>query len=63
MLAIEREAEGERLLALFNFAGEDLPAPVGEGTFDDLWSGARVSADGLRIPAGGFLWLTEAAEA
>nr|AHF27202.1 amylosucrase [uncultured bacterium Contig1795] len=61
LLAVERCRGGERLVALFNFAEGDRPAPLeGDGRFTDLWTGASVEAEGLVVPAGGFLWLLDA---
>ena len=37
------------------------PAGIeGGGSFTDLWTGGRVRAEGLTVPAGGFLWLLDA---
>ena len=61
LLGIERRADGERLIALFNFAEWPKPARIeGGGSFTDLWNGSRVRAEGLTVPAGGFLWLLDA---
>ena len=60
LLGIERRAKGERLIALFNFAEWPKPAGIGGGgSLLDLWTGNRVRADGLTVPAGGFLWLLD----
>ena len=61
MLGVERRAKGERLIALFNFAEWPKPAGIGGGgSLTDLWTGNRVRAEGLTVPAGGFLWLLDA---
>ena len=60
VLAIERCFGGERLVAVFNFADMAAPALSGEdGSYADLWSGRQVDAEGLSVPAGGFMWLCE----
>ncbi|MBQ3304228.1 MAG: amylosucrase, partial [Clostridia bacterium] len=60
LLGSERRAKGERLVALFNFAEWPKPAGIeGGGSFTDLWTGGRVRAEGLTVPAGGFLWLLD----
>ena len=60
VLAIERCFGGERLVAVFNFADMAAPALSGEdGSYADLWSGRQVNAEGLSVPAGGFMWLCE----
>ena len=61
LLGVERRAKGERLIALFNFAEWPKPAGIeGGGSFTDLWAGSHVRAEGLTVPAGGFLWLLDA---
>jgi amylosucrase len=61
LLGIERRAKGERLIALFNFSEWPKPAGIGGGgSLLDLWTGNRVRAEGLTVPAGGFLWLLDA---
>ena len=51
----------ERHTQFPNFAEGDRPAPLeGDGHFTDLWTGASVEAEGLVVPAGGFLWLLDA---
>ena len=60
LLAIERSYGGERLVAVFNFSDWASPALTGEGgSFTDLWTGKRVDAEGLTVPGGGFIWMTE----
>ncbi len=60
VLAIERCFGGERLVAVFNFADMAEPALSGEdGSYADLWTGRQVNAEGLSVPAGGFMWLCE----
>ena len=60
VLAIERCFGGERLVAVFNFADMAAPALSGEdGSYADLWTGRQVNAEGLSVPAGGFMWLCE----
>jgi amylosucrase len=59
LLGIERKKDGERLVALFNFSEWPKPAGLEGGGFTDLWTGAPVRAEGLTVPAGGFLWLLE----
>ena len=57
-LSIERRYGGERLVALYNFSDWPVPALPGEsGAFTDLWTGKRVQAEGLTVPANGFRWL------
>jgi len=61
LLGIERRVKGERLIALFNFSEWPKPAGIeGGGSFTDLWAGSHVRAEGLTVPAGGFLWLLDA---
>ena len=61
LLGVERRGKGERLIALFNFAEWPKPAGIGGGgSLLDLWTGNRVRAEGLTVPAGGFLWLLDA---
>ena len=58
LLGIERSCGGERVLALFNFSEWAQAALPGDhGEYTNLWTGDRVFADGLNIPASGFLWL------
>jgi amylosucrase len=60
LLGIERSFGGERLIALFNFSEWPKPAQLGGGgSFIDLWTGNPVRAEGLTVPAGGFLWLLD----
>ena len=60
LLGIERNMDGERLVALFNFSEWPKPAQLGGGgSFIDLWTGNPVRAEGLTVPAGGFLWLLD----
>jgi amylosucrase len=58
-LGIGRYREGEKLLALFNFADSErtvsLPDELGE--YRDLLDGGPADKSCLRLPAGGFLWL------
>ena len=59
VLGIGRYREGEKLLALFNFADSErtvsLPDELGE--YRDLLEGGPADKSCLRLPAGGFLWL------
>ena len=59
VLGIGRYREGEKLLALFNFADSErtvsLPDELGE--YRDLLGGGPADKSCLRLPAGGFLWL------
>ena len=59
VLGIGRYREGEKLLALFNFADSErtvsLPDELGE--YRDLLQGGPADKSCLRLPAGGFLWL------
>ena len=60
LLGIRREMDGKRLIALFNFSDQAQPAlPDMDGSFTNLWTGRRVRAEGLSVPAGGFLWLAD----
>ena len=60
VLGIERKCADERLIALFNFSASPQPAlPGWDGAFTDLWTGGRVDAGEVMIPADGFLWLAE----
>ena len=60
LLGIRRELDGKRLIALFNFSDQAQPAlPDMDGSFTNLWTGRRVRAEGLSVPAGGFLWLAD----
>ena len=59
VLGIGRYREGEKLLALFNFADTErtvsLPEELGE--YRDLLEGSPADKSRLCLPAGGFLWL------
>ena len=59
VLGIGRYREGEKLLALFNFADTErtvsLPEELGE--YRDLLDGSPADKSRLCLPAGGFLWL------
>ena len=60
LLGIRRELDGKRLIALFNFSDQAQPAlPDMDGSFTNLWTGRRVRAEGMSVPAGGFLWLAD----
>ncbi len=60
LLGIRRELDGKRLIALFNFSDQAQPAlPDMDGSFTNLWTGRRVRAEGLSVPAGSFLWLAD----
>jgi amylosucrase len=60
LLGVERSLGGERLIALFNFSEWPKAAQLGGGgSFIDLWTGNPVRAEGLTVPAGGFLWLLD----
>ena len=58
LLGIERVKDGKRLVALFNFSEfAQIALPGDSGEYTNLWTGRRVRAEGLTIPASGFMWL------
>lgn len=58
VLAIGRYFEGEKLLALFNFAETERTVALHEdGAFCDLLTGEPADVARVTIPSGGFVWL------
>lgn len=59
ILGIGRWFNGEKLIALFNFSGQDKVAWIDEedGEYTDLLTGAVMEAKGVQIPAYGIWWL------
>lgn len=59
ILGIGRWFDGEKLIALFNFSGQDKVAWINEedGEYIDLLTGAVMEAKGVQIPAYGIWWL------
>lgn len=59
ILGIGRWFNGEKLIALFNFSGQDKVAWINEedGEYTDLLTGAVMEAKGVQIPAYGIWWL------
>lgn len=59
ILCIGRYYEGEKVIGLFNFSGEDKTAWINEtdGDYVDLVSGTEMKAAGVGIPAYGYYYL------
>jgi amylosucrase len=58
VLGVGRYWQGEKLVALFNFADRDRQVCVVElGDFRDLLTGEPVEMMDIPVPAGGFVWL------
>lgn len=59
LLALVRENEEEKLIALYNFCENDRTAWINEedGVYTDLLSGNKMEAKAVGIPAFGCLWL------
>lgn len=59
VLGVGRYLNGEKLIALFNFSGQDKTAWIDEedGEYTDLLTGAVMEARGVQIPAYGIWWL------
>ena len=58
VLGVGRYHDGEKLVALFNFSGEEKAIPVTElGEFCDLLTGRKKSKKAVKVPAKGFVWL------
>ncbi len=59
LLCIGRYYEGEKLIGLFNFSGEDRTAWIKEadGDYVDLISGNRVQPVDVQVPGYGFLYM------
>ncbi len=58
VLGIGRYHQGEKLIALFNFAdGERTVSVREEGRFRDLRDGKPRDLNGIPVPSGSFLWL------
>ncbi len=58
VLGIGRYYNGEKLLALFNFADDTQAAVVGDSAeYKDLFSEEICQAGGILLPPGGFAWL------
>lgn len=61
VLAIGRYLEGEKLIGVFNFTGEDktVAFPWDPGEFTDLLTGEKYVLEGLRIPAYGCYYMEQ----
>ena len=59
ILALVKEKNGEKLVALFNFSEYDKVAWINEedGMYRDLITGREMEARGVQIPAYGCYWL------
>lgn len=59
ILGVGRWLNGEKLIALFNFSGQDKVAWINEddGQYTDLLTGAVMEAKAVQIPAYGIWWL------
>ena len=59
ILGLIRADEKEKLIALFNFSGQDKTAWINEddGEYTDLLSGRKMQAKGVDIPGYGVYWL------
>lgn len=59
ILALVKEKDGEKLVALFNFSEYDKVAWINEedGLYRDLITGRKMEARGVQIPAYGCYWL------
>ncbi|MCI9594608.1 MAG: amylosucrase [Lachnospiraceae bacterium] len=59
ILGVGRWLNGEKLIALFNFSGQDKVAWINEddGQYTDLLTGAVMEARAVQIPAYGIWWL------
>ena len=61
VLAIGRYLEGEKLIGVFNFTGEDktVAFPWDPGEFTDLLTGEKYVLEGLRVPAYGCYYMEQ----
>ena len=61
VLAIGRYLEGEKLIGVFNFTGEDktVSFPWDPGEFTDLLTGEKYVLEGLRVPAYGCYYMEQ----
>ena len=59
VLGLIRANKKEKLVALFNFSGQDKTAWINEddGEYTDLLSGRKMQAKGVDIPGYGVYWL------
>jgi len=58
VLGIGRYHQGEKLIALFNFADTDRTVSLHElGEYADLRTGQPCDKEAVSLPAGGFVWL------
>ena len=62
VLVIGREYDGEQMVGVFNFSGEDVPIHLGEGTYTDLvaeYEGGNYKKEvsELTIKGNSFFWL------
>ena len=59
VLAIGRYLDGEKVIALFNFSEEPRMAWINEqdGEYEDLFTGKKMKASGIMLPAYGYYWL------
>ena len=59
VLAIGRYFDGDKIIGLFNFSERDHTAWINEtdGDYQDLISGEIMKAQGVDVPAYGFVWL------
>ena len=61
LLAIGRYAQGEKVIGIFNFTGEDktLTLSFDPGTFTNMLTGERRTLQNLPIPAYGFYYMQQ----
>lgn len=59
LLAFVRENEEEKFIGIYNFSDTDKVAWINEddGMYTDLFTGNKMEAKGVQIPAFGFYWL------
>ena len=59
VLAIGRYYDGEKMIGLFNFSERDHTAWINEadGDYKDLFTGKVMKAQGVDVPAYGYMWL------
>ena len=56
VLGLVRTGEGETLVGLFNFGGDEHPVSVPEGEFADMLTGEKYIGSAT-LPPYGFFWL------
>lgn len=64
ILGLSRTYGEDKLIALFNFGESDETAWINEcdGMYEDLFTGKRMEAKAVLVPAGGFFWLKRVAQ-